>query len=164
VSINAASLINQLLDDKICSLPTITRHIELVPQHFTASFVCSTPRDVCYRQWFGFHDSVTLLRLRMRLNIFGRNSAWNWSQHPRTTILDLQSRGLSTRTPPTRRTFDKRRRRKAVQLAAAGGALTAATFLSDEIKHGYSAAERSARVITTLTICVNEFVFPALIP
>jgi hypothetical protein len=47
-----------------------------------------------------------------------------------------------------------------VQLAAAGGALTAAAFLSDEIRHGYSAAERSTRVIVTLTICVNEFVFP----
>ena len=45
-----------------------------------------------------------------------------------------------------------------VQLAAAtGGTLTAtAVFLSDEVKHGYNAAERSARVMSTLAVCVNE--------
>jgi aarF domain-containing kinase len=51
------------------------------------------------------------------------------------------------------------RRRTAIRLAAAGGTVGVAVLgFWDDIKHGYAAAERSARVATTLAICINEYV------
>lgn len=51
------------------------------------------------------------------------------------------------------------RRRTAIRLAAAGGTVGVVVIgFWDEIKHGYAAAERSARVATTLAICINEYV------
>lgn len=98
----------------------------------------------------------------MRLNYFGRNSAWRCPQCPRTTGPDFHGRAFST-PGESHRLFDKKRKRRIVQLAAAGGALTAsAAFLSDEIKHGYNAVERSARVMSTLAVCVNEYVLEFL--
>jgi aarF domain-containing kinase len=51
----------------------------------------------------------------------------------------------------------KKRPRRALQYATAGGTLgvTALAF-SDDIKHGYAAAERTGRVMTTLAVCINE--------
>jgi aarF domain-containing kinase len=44
-----------------------------------------------------------------------------------------------------------------LKYAATGGALGAAVFaFSDDIKHGYAAAERTGRVMTALAVCVNE--------
>jgi aarF domain-containing kinase len=51
------------------------------------------------------------------------------------------------------------RRRTAIRLAAGGGTVGVAVIgFWDDIKHGYAAAERSARVATTLAICINEYV------
>lgn len=51
------------------------------------------------------------------------------------------------------------RRRTAIRLAAAGGTVGVAVIgFWDDLKHGYAAAERSARVATTLAICINEYV------
>jgi aarF domain-containing kinase len=51
------------------------------------------------------------------------------------------------------------RRRTAIRLAAAGGTVGVAVIgFWDDIKHGYAAAERSARVATALAICINEYV------
>jgi hypothetical protein len=108
------------------------------------------------------HDSTTPFRVRMRLNFLGRNSAWKYAQCRRTTIGDAQRRAFSTPGQPLR-IFDKRRKRRAVQLAAAGTLTASAAFLSDEIKHGYNAAERSARVMSTLAVCVNEYVLKFLV-
>ncbi|WEW55479.1 hypothetical protein PRK78_000910 [Emydomyces testavorans] len=53
--------------------------------------------------------------------------------------------------------FKRRRPRRALKYAAAGGTLSAvALAFSDDIKHGYIAAERTGRVITTLAVCINE--------
>ena len=102
------------------------------------------------------HDSIVLFRGRMRLIFFGRSSAWRCPQCPQIPIHSVQRRGYSTPGKPTN-IFNKRRKAKTVQLAAAGGTLTAtAIFFSDEVKHGYHAAERSARVIAALATCVNE--------
>ena len=104
------------------------------------------------------NDSITQSQLRMRLNVFGRNFGWNCTQCPRTKIHDAQRRALSTPGQPIR-LFDKKRKERAVQLAAAGSALTvSAALLSDEIKHGYNAVERTARVMSTLAVCVNEYI------
>ena len=48
--------------------------------------------------------------------------------------------------------------RRTVLLATAGGTLGTGTILafSDDLKHGYSAAQRTGRVITTLALCMNE--------
>lgn len=55
------------------------------------------------------------------------------------------------------RVVQKIRPRKAIRLAAAGGTLGASVlFFTDEIKHGYAAAERTSRVISTLAVCMNE--------
>ncbi|EED23674.1 ubiquinone biosynthesis protein, putative [Talaromyces stipitatus ATCC 10500] len=50
------------------------------------------------------------------------------------------------------------RRRTAIRFAAAGGTVGVAVIgFWDDIKHGYAAAERSARVATTLAICINDY-------
>lgn len=48
-----------------------------------------------------------------------------------------------------------------VTYAAAGvGTVGAgALFFTDEIKHGYAAAERTGRVVSTLAVCINEYDF-----
>jgi hypothetical protein len=118
-------------------------------------------RKVCDEHPSPPHDSIAPFRVRMRLNFLGRNSAWKYTQCPRTTIGDAKRRAFSTPGQPTR-IFDKRRKSRAVQLAAAGTLTASAAFLSDEIKHGYNAAERSARVMSTLAVCVNEYVLKFL--
>ena len=51
----------------------------------------------------------------------------------------------------------KKRARRALQYATAGGTLgVAALAFSDDIKHGYIAAERTGRVMTTFAVCINE--------
>lgn len=54
----------------------------------------------------------------------------------------------------------KKRPVKAVYLAAAGaaGAGAGALAFSDNIKHGYEAAERSGRVVSCLAVNMNECV------
>ncbi|KAL2381469.1 hypothetical protein RJZ90_003898 [Blastomyces dermatitidis] len=52
----------------------------------------------------------------------------------------------------------KRRPRRALQYAAAGGTVGAALFaFSDDLKHVYSAAERTGRVTAALVICINDY-------
>ncbi|EER26132.1 hypothetical protein D8B26_003531 [Coccidioides posadasii str. Silveira] len=52
----------------------------------------------------------------------------------------------------------KKRPRRALKYAAAGGTLGAtALAFSDDIKHGYNAAERTGRVITALAVCINDY-------
>ena len=42
-------------------------------------------------------------------------------------------------------------------LATGGGTLGAAAFaFSDDVKHGYAAAARTGRVVSTLAVCMNE--------
>ena len=51
----------------------------------------------------------------------------------------------------------KNGRRRAVLLATGGGTLGAAGFaFSDDVKHGYAAAERTGRLVSTLAVCMNE--------
>ncbi len=50
-------------------------------------------------------------------------------------------------------------KRRTVVLATAGGSLGAGAMLttaSDDVKHGYAAAERTGRVASTLFACINE--------
>ncbi|KAI1617043.1 aarF domain-containing kinase [Exophiala viscosa] len=50
------------------------------------------------------------------------------------------------------------RPRQAVYLAAAGGALGGSLlFFTDDIKHGWHAAARTGRVVTTLAVCINDY-------
>jgi len=52
-----------------------------------------------------------------------------------------------------------RTKRRTVVLATAGGSLGAGAILttaSDDVKHGYAAAERTGRVASTLFACINE--------
>ncbi|KAI1958657.1 hypothetical protein LOZ58_005064 [Ophidiomyces ophidiicola] len=52
----------------------------------------------------------------------------------------------------------RRKPRRALKYAAAGGTLGAtALAFSDDIKHGYTAVERTGRVVTALAVCINEF-------
>ena len=54
-------------------------------------------------------------------------------------------------------TNEKSRKRTAIQIAAAGGALgVAALTFSDDVKHAYAAAERTGRVVSALAVCINE--------
>lgn len=55
------------------------------------------------------------------------------------------------------------RRRTVLKVAAAGGSIGVAVVgFWDDIKHGYAAAERSARVATALAICINEYMLSLL--
>ena len=49
----------------------------------------------------------------------------------------------------------------AVYWAAAGGSLGGSImFFGDDIRHGWLAAERTGRVVTTLALCINEYESP----
>ena len=49
--------------------------------------------------------------------------------------------------------------RSAVLLTATGGAVGAgALAFTDDVKHGYTAVQRSGRVLSTLALCINESV------
>ncbi|KAK5221718.1 hypothetical protein LTR99_003258 [Exophiala xenobiotica] len=57
-----------------------------------------------------------------------------------------------------RRPIQAVRPRKAVYWAAAGGALGGSLlFFTDDIKHGWHAAARTGRVVTTLAVCINDY-------
>jgi aarF domain-containing kinase len=43
--------------------------------------------------------------------------------------------------------------------AAAGSAGLGALAFTDDLKHGYKAMERTGRVMGTLAVCINEYVF-----
>lgn len=51
----------------------------------------------------------------------------------------------------------KSKRRGRILVAASGGALgvTAVAF-TDDVRHAYEAVERTGRVVSTLTVCINE--------
>ncbi|KAL1953257.1 hypothetical protein VTO42DRAFT_3345 [Malbranchea cinnamomea] len=54
--------------------------------------------------------------------------------------------------------FGKKSTRRGLKYVAAGGALVAiAVAFSDDIKHAYTAAVRSGRVLATLAVCVNDY-------
>lgn len=54
-------------------------------------------------------------------------------------------------------TNGKKRSRRSLKYAAAGGTLTAAALIfSDDVKHAYSAMERTGRVVSALAVCINE--------
>lgn len=92
----------------------------------------------------------------MRLSSFGRNPARSCAQCPRMKIHHVQQKRFSS-SKQTATFFNRYQKIRVAQLAAASGTLAAsAVFLSDEIKHGYNAAARSARVMSTLAVCVNE--------
>ncbi|PGH29253.1 Atypical/ABC1/ABC1-B protein kinase [[Emmonsia] crescens] len=82
----------------------------------------------------------------------------------RRQIHPFTSRGYSTTTPQFQKTNEnggsnnKRRPRRALQFAAAGGTVGAALFaFSDDMKHVYSAAERTGRVTVALAVCINDY-------
>lgn len=61
------------------------------------------------------------------------------------------------RGPDTKKDKKSTRKRRAIQVAAAGGTLGVALFgFTDDIKHFYAGAQRSARVVSTLAVCINE--------
>ncbi|MCJ1473054.1 hypothetical protein MMC13_001703 [Lambiella insularis] len=56
------------------------------------------------------------------------------------------------------RPFVKRdKRKRATLVAASGTAGGAVALISDDVKYGYGAVERSGRVLTALAICVNDY-------
>jgi aarF domain-containing kinase len=53
--------------------------------------------------------------------------------------------------------YGKKRKRR-VMLAAAGGALGVTTVaFTDDVRHAYGAVERTGRVVSTLTVCINDY-------
>ncbi|KIW95113.1 uncharacterized protein Z519_03697 [Cladophialophora bantiana CBS 173.52] len=83
----------------------------------------------------------------------------------RATWTCPRCKNLQTPFDKPRRGFDSHRRpakvvrpRQAVYWAAAGGSAGASLLLfGDDIKHGWLAAERTGRVISTLAVCINEY-------
>ncbi|KIX08141.1 uncharacterized protein Z518_02797 [Rhinocladiella mackenziei CBS 650.93] len=58
----------------------------------------------------------------------------------------------------SRRSVRVIRPRKAVYWAAAGGSVGGTLlFFGDDIRHGWQAAERTGRVVSTLAVCINDY-------
>jgi hypothetical protein len=84
----------------------------------------------------------------------------------RATWTCARCKTSQSRLDDLRREFSSYRRpiqvvrpRKAVYWAAAGGALGGSLlFFTEDIKHGWHAAARTGRVVTTLAVCINEYV------
>lgn len=92
-----------------------------------------------------------------------RSQAAPWTcrrclQHGRGASFDAA--GKTTRV--NRRRHGGVDRKGAVLLAATGGAVGAmgagALALTDDVKHRYTAVQRSGRVLTTLVLCINELI------
>lgn len=97
----------------------------------------------------------------MRINpraLFGGPVSWRCTQCTSKTRPDTFKRAFGTAREV--KITRKKRPVKAVYLAAASaaGAGAGALAFSDNIKHGYEAAERSGRVISCLAVNVNEYV------
>lgn len=75
---------------------------------------------------------------------------WRASRHCALRINRFTSRTTEVRIPKSSR--------RTLLLAAVGGTAGASVMvgLSDDLKHGYTAARRSGRVLTTLLVCINE--------
>ncbi|KAL2430429.1 ABC1 family protein MCP2 [Exophiala dermatitidis] len=72
------------------------------------------------------------------------------------TYLHTSRRDFSSQRRPIK--VVRPRPRKAVIWAAAGGGLGASLlFFGDDIRHGWLAAERTGRVVTTLAVCINDY-------
>ncbi|KAJ9270932.1 hypothetical protein DTO212C5_2877 [Paecilomyces variotii] len=93
---------------------------------------------------------------------FGSRAPWTCRRCLQQRTVTF-SRSYSTRlsegiNDAGRRSDSKRSRKTVIKFAAAGGALGAgALAFSDDIKHGYAAAERSGRVVSALAICINDY-------
>src|SRR4051794_6911879 len=75
------------------------------------------------------------------------------------------SRQYTTPKPTLASPKSRPRARRAVLIAATGGAATVGILaVGDDIKHAYEAAARTARVASTLLICINECVEPPRVP
>lgn len=85
-------------------------------------------------------------------------ATWTCSRckNAKPTFLDATSRTFSSRADRPVRIV---RPTKGVYWAAAGGSLGGSLlFFGDDIKHGWRAAERTGRVVTTLAVNINEYV------
>ena len=96
----------------------------------------------------------------MRINpraLFGGSVPWTCSHCAFKTRPDAFKRAFGSAREI--KIVRKRRPVKAVYLAAASaaGAGAGALAFSDNIKHGYEAAERSGRVVSCLAVNMNEY-------
>lgn len=87
---------------------------------------------------------------------FARINPWTC---PRCTQRQLSSRRAANNfSTKSHRLRPKSRRGRIVLLTAGAGTIGAGGLVavSDEVKHGYAATERTARVASTLFTCINE--------
>src|SRR6266487_754834 len=105
--------------------------------------------------WVSFDHPYSLFHRQSRPPWTCRQCLQQRQQLPLRSPLRQQRANYATQF---RRTVGgKKRARRALQYATAGGTLgVAALAFSDDIKHGYIAAERTGRVMTTLAVCINE--------
>ena len=84
------------------------------------------------------------------------NAPWTCSRCLHKQKIRTQPASYATNAGRSRPWKTKKR---TVVFAAAGGSLGAGALLttaSDDMKHGYAAAERTGRVASTLFACINE--------
>lgn len=96
----------------------------------------------------------------MRINaraLFGGPVPWTCAQCANKTQPNTFKRAFGSAREV--KIIQKKRPVKAVYLAAASvaGAGAGALAFSDNIKHGYEAAERSGRVVSCLAVNMNEY-------
>ena len=87
--------------------------------------------------------------------LFSQWTPWTCRQCvQRARFASLQRAKFATRTE---KSSNRSSGRRGLVLAAAGGSLAAsAAFLTDDLKHGYMAMERTGRVVVTLAVNINE--------
>lgn len=70
----------------------------------------------------------------------------------------FSNRRFAEDTAKTKDTLFLQKHRRTIIATALGGTVSVGVLgtLSDDIKHGYVAARRTGRVLTTLTVCINE--------
>ena len=87
--------------------------------------------------------------------LFPQNTTWTCRQCvQKARFAALQKAKVATRTG---KSWNRSSERRGLVLAAAGGSLAAsAAFLTDDLKHGYMAMERTGRVVGTLAVNINE--------
>ena len=87
--------------------------------------------------------------------LFSQSTPWTCRQCvQRAKFAALQKAKFAARTGNS---WKRSSGRRGLVLAAAGGSLAAsAAFLTDDLKHGYIAMERTGRVVGTLAVNINE--------
>ncbi|KAF2266699.1 ABC1 family protein [Lojkania enalia] len=88
--------------------------------------------------------------------LLGRTAPWTCRACLRRQALLPQRSSFATKPTPEK-TAPKNRRRRRIVLTGGLGISAAIVSLNDDAKHAVTAVQRSSRVVSTLFICINDY-------